>query len=87
MKQAILFTAPWCEPCKAFKPHFLEAKAEYPEIQFIIKDVSTDRIQAVQHKVMSVPTLIVLTDGIVTARTSSLSTKSALLDLLEVEWI
>jgi len=60
MKQALYFTAPWCEPCKATKPYFLELVQEITKLEFYIIDVSETPKIANQYKVRSVPTLMML---------------------------
>lgn len=60
MKQALYFTAPWCEPCKITKPYFLELVQEITKLEFYIIDVSETPKIANQYKVRSVPTLMML---------------------------
>lgn len=79
MKQIILFSAPWCEPCKAFKPIFNEVSKEFPKIDFTVLDVSQEQGTAQRFKVMSVPTVIVIVDGVTTARLSSPRTREDIL--------
>jgi thioredoxin 1 len=57
MKQVLYFSAPWCNPCKAFKPVMESLRSEMP-IQFI--DVDTSSQTAAQYNVRSVPTTIVV---------------------------
>jgi thioredoxin-like negative regulator of GroEL len=57
MKQVLYFSAPWCNPCKAFRPSngiFTIRNAYY----FI--DVDTSSQTAAQYNVRSIPTTIVV---------------------------
>ena len=85
MKQVILFTAPWCDPCKAFKPIFNEVSKEFPQIEFKVLDVSQEQGTAQRFKVMSVPTLIVITDGYVSQRVTAPSTRENILMAIREE--
>jgi len=60
MKQVLYFSAPWCGPCRAFKPVMESLQSELP-IQFI--DVDSSSQTAAQYNVRSVPTTIVVQDG------------------------
>lgn len=85
MKQIILFSAPWCEPCKAFKPIFNEVSKEYPKVEFKVLDVSQEQGTAHRFKIMSVPTIIVITDGYITSRIVAPSTRENILVALGEE--
>lgn len=61
MKVIKYFSAPWCGPCKMFKPIMKELQSEGVNIEFI--DVDVDRNQAVEYGVRSVPTCIILNNG------------------------
>lgn len=60
MKQILYFSAPWCGPCKAFKPVMESLQSELP-IQFI--DVDSSPQTSAQYNVRSVPTTIVVQNG------------------------
>lgn len=61
MKQILYFSASWCGPCKAFKPVMESLSSELP-IQFIDVDASPNT--AAQYNVRSVPTTIVVQNGV-----------------------
>ena len=65
MKQILYFSAPWCGPCKSFKPIMESLQSELP-ITFIDVDSSPQSIT--QYNVRSVPTTILLKDGVEVSR-------------------
>lgn len=61
MKQILYFSAPWCGPCRAFKP-LMESLQSEMSITFIDVDASPQSAQT--WNVRSVPTTIVVQNGI-----------------------
>ena len=61
MKQLLYFSAPWCGPCKQFKP-LMESLQSEMEITFI--DVDALPQTATQYNVRSVPTTILIENGV-----------------------
>ena len=84
MKVARLYTAPWCEPCKAMKPTFT-ALMDDLGITFEIVDVNEDPQRARQDRILSVPTLTVSEDGRVIGRASGGLTREQIIKVLEGE--
>lgn len=72
MKQVLYFSAPWCGPCRAFKP-LMESLQSEMSIQFI--DVDSSPQTAAQYNVRSVPTTVVVQDGIEIGRAVGAKTK------------
>lgn len=60
MKQILYFSSTWCNPCKTFKPLMESMQNEMP-VTFIDVDASPQTAQ--QYNVRSVPTTIVLKNG------------------------
>jgi thioredoxin-like negative regulator of GroEL len=60
MKQIIFFGASWCGPCKTFKP-VMESLQSEMSISFI--DVDSSPQTAAQYNVRSVPTTILIENG------------------------
>ena len=61
MKQLLYFSAPWCGPCKQFKP-LMESLQSEMSITFI--DVDASPQTATQYNVRSVPTTILIENGV-----------------------
>ena len=60
MKQLLYFSSTWCAPCRTFKPTMEALSKEIP-IQFIDVDVSSATAQ--NYNVRSVPTTLLIKDG------------------------
>ncbi len=58
MKIAKYFTAPWCGPCKMYKPTVHEVIAEGHQIEEI--NVDDNQEIAAKYGVMSVPVILIL---------------------------
>jgi thiol-disulfide isomerase/thioredoxin len=76
--QVLYFTAPWCAPCKMFKPIVETASGELGvNINYI--NVDYDASFAERYSVTSVPTLIILDgQGQVAYRNSGVMSKDQL---------
>jgi thioredoxin 1 len=70
IKQGIVlldFWAAWCAPCRAFGPVFEAAAARHPEVAFGKVDVEAESGLAAAFQIQSIPTLMVLRDGVLLA--------------------
>ena len=72
MKQILYFSASWCGPCRMFKPLMESMQNELP-IQFI--DVDSSPQTAAQYNIRSVPTTIVVKDGMEIGRVTGAKSK------------
>ncbi|WP_066717143.1 thioredoxin [Clostridium sp. Marseille-P299] len=77
------FWAPWCGPCRMIAPLVEEISKEKGE------EIKVGKINIDEHpdlaqmfKVMSIPTLIVVNEGKVTASSVGLKPKESILELL-----
>ena len=61
MRQVLYFSAPWCGPCRAFKP-IMESLQNEMSITFI--DVDSSPQTATTWNVRSVPTVLVIENGV-----------------------
>ena len=79
------FWAPWCGPCKQIAP-IVEAIAEEREDIIVGKvNVYEEMELAKRFRVMSIPTLVVMKGGEVTAKAVGFRTREEILKLIEKE--
>ena len=78
MKQLLYFSAPWCAPCRTFKPIMESLQSQIP-ITFIDVDISTQTAQ--NHNVRSVPTTILLEGGVEIGRLTGIKSKEEIISL------
>ncbi|HTE53752.1 MAG TPA: thioredoxin domain-containing protein [Kofleriaceae bacterium] len=58
------FWAEWCGPCRRFAPVFEEASARHPGVVFGKVDTEAQPSLAQSFGIRSIPTLIVIRDGV-----------------------
>ena len=59
------FSAGWCPPCQQMEPLVEELEKEFAgKVSFKKIDVDNDPAEAAEFKVMSVPTFVLLKDGV-----------------------
>jgi thioredoxin len=58
------FWAPWCGPCRAFKPIFEKAAEAHPEIAFASCNTEEQPELAAELGIRSIPTLMVFRDKV-----------------------
>jgi len=76
------FTASWCAPCKMVAPLFTQLAEELPEVTFETVDVETDGAQTTEFNVRTVPTVIVLDNGVVKHTIVGANAKKRYLDAI-----
>ena len=87
------FWAAWCGPCRMFGPIFAKASERYPDAVFGKVDTEAQPELAATFSISSIPTLMIIRDGIVLyaqpgalpeAALEQLITKASELDMDEV---
>ena len=71
------FSAVWCGPCRALTPVMNEIKGNYSNVKFEEYDIDEYSDITVEYGVRSVPTVIIVKDGIEVNRFTGLSSKMA----------
>jgi thioredoxin 1 len=82
MKSVFYFTADWCNPCKKVKPIVEELNREQTEANFQIIDVDIEMEMAKSFQVKSVPTFILMKDGIEINRITGAQTRDSLIGFI-----
>lgn len=57
------FWAPWCVPCKSMAPTLENVLSKFGTVEVMSVNVDEDPDAAVEHRVRSVPTLVLMRDG------------------------
>ena len=77
------FWAEWCGPCRMMAPVVDEIAEERSDIKVGKIDVDADPELAVAFRIESIPTLVVMKNGAVTAASVGLRSKADVLTLLD----
>ena len=77
------FWAPWCGPCRMVAPILEEIAQEREDIVLAKVNVDEQMELAVQFGVSSIPTLVVMRDGKITAKAIGYRPKADILPLLD----
>ena len=78
-KEILFFSSPWCGPCKQMKT--MLGQSIQNELNIRIIDISKDMEAATEHKVMRVPTFVILEGGKEVSRKSGATTIDDLRDM------
>ncbi|NLL72384.1 MAG: thioredoxin [Clostridiales bacterium] len=78
------FWASWCGPCRMVSPTIEEIAKENKDIKVGKINVDEESELAAKYSVMSIPTLMVLKDGKVSAQTVGVRPKNDILKMLQV---
>jgi thioredoxin 1 len=78
------FWATWCGPCRAIAPVVEELYADYKDKALVGKlDVDNNPEVAMKYEVRSIPTLLILKDGMVIHKHVGIASKQALANKLD----
>jgi thioredoxin 1 len=76
------FWAEWCGPCKMFGPIFEKVSEANPDMLFGKVDTEVQQELAAAFNIMSIPTLMILREGIVLFAQPGALPEAALVDLV-----
>ena len=83
MRHVLYFTADWCNPCQRTRPITDELKRE-GLVDFLYVDVDTELKLAEQFGIKSIPTYILIEDGLEVKRMNGAKTRQEFLDFINV---
>ncbi len=76
------FWASWCGPCRMVSPILDEIDAERPDLKVCKVNVDEEPELAAQYGVMTIPTLMVVKNGEITARSAGAKPKNQILAMV-----
>ena len=77
------FWASWCGTCRMVAPVLEEIAGENPDIKVVKINVDEEMELASQFRVMSIPTLVVMKNGVVVNQSVGAKPKGAILSMLK----
>ena len=76
------FFATWCGPCKMLSPIVDEISEEIKDVKFLKVDVDEEGDIASSYQIMSIPTLIIFKDGVISSKHTGFISKNELIDFI-----
>lgn len=77
------FWAPWCGPCRMVSPVVDEIADESSHIKVGKINIDEQNDLATQYKIMTIPTLMVIKDGIAVKQVAGVTPKANILAMIE----
>ncbi len=78
------FWAPWCTPCSSLSPVIESVAKKYGDKYFVCSvNVDNEKELAATYDVMSIPTLVVFSDGKVVSRSTGVKSENDVINMLE----
>lgn len=75
--------APWCGPCRMFGPIFERVSAKHPEATFAKINTEEESALSQSFGITSIPTLMVIRDGVLLLKQPGMLPEAALENLIE----
>lgn len=75
--------APWCGPCRMFGPIFERVSEKHPEATFAKINTEQERALAEAFEINSIPTLMVIRDGVLLLKQPGMLPEAALESVIE----
>ena len=75
--------ASWCGPCRAFAPIFERVSEKHPEMVFGKIDTEAERELAAAFEIRSIPTLMIVRDGVLVFNQPGMLPERAIEELLD----
>ena len=57
------FWAPWCRPCERVTATLRELEREHPDLEFVRVNADESPVVAARHRILALPTVLVLNRG------------------------
>jgi len=77
------FWAAWCGPCRTFAPVYEKVSAQHPDIVFGKVDTEAQQELAGSFNIMSIPTLMIIREGVVLYSQAGALPEKSLADLVD----
>ena len=77
------FWAAWCGPCRSFAPVYDKVSAVHPAVVFGKVDTEAQQELAASFNIMSIPTLMIIREGVVLYSQAGALPEKALVDIVD----